>query len=93
VPRYLRALAACEETARGTGRLDLLPHLRDARARAWRSAIEACGSAGHRREAVEMFLRSVPEGVSWATTRELLAAVAGQRARSLYSRLRGAGRL
>jgi hypothetical protein len=40
-----------------------------------------------------MFLRSVPEGVSWATTRELLAAVAGQRARSLYSRLRGAGRL
>jgi hypothetical protein len=91
-PRYLKALAACEETARAMGRLDLLPHLRRAQARAWRGAIEACGSAGRRREAVRVFLRSVPQGVSWATTREFLAAVTGPRARSLYHGLRGARR-
>jgi hypothetical protein len=36
---------------------------------------------------VRVFLRSVPQGVSWGTTRELLAAVAGPRARRLYHRL------
>jgi glycosyltransferase involved in cell wall biosynthesis len=89
-PRYLKALVACEETARALDRLDLLPHLRDARARAWCSAIEACGSAGERREALGVFLRSLPQGVSWATTRELLGALTGPRARSFYRRFRGA---
>jgi glycosyltransferase involved in cell wall biosynthesis len=78
-PRHLRAIDVCEEAAVAAGRDDLLDPLRKARARAYRSMIDACGIEGRRVEALCAFVRSLPHGSLADATRELVGALAGPR--------------
>jgi glycosyltransferase involved in cell wall biosynthesis len=93
VPRYLRAMDACEEAARKAGRLDLLPHLRVARARAFRALIDACGVDGRRGEALSAFRQGLRHGSALLAVRELAAAMAGPRLVGSWRRVRAGGRI
>jgi glycosyltransferase involved in cell wall biosynthesis len=88
VPRYLRAIDACEEGAAAAQRADLLPHLRRARARAFQALIDACGVEGRRGEAVRAFGRSLRYGSTLVAVRELATAMAGSRLAAAMRRLR-----
>ena len=86
-PQRMRALDACEETARAVGRLDLLPHLRRARARTCCDLIEACALEGRRAEALRAFRGSFRYGMSFDAVRYAAEALAGPRLVSLARRL------
>jgi glycosyltransferase involved in cell wall biosynthesis len=79
VSRHLRAMDACEEAAVKAGRSDLVPQLRRARARAFRSLVDACGVEGRRGEALLAFGRGLRYGSTMAALRELAAAMVGPR--------------
>ncbi len=86
VPQRLRALDACEAAARIAGRLDLLPGLRDARARTCCDLIEACALEGRRLDAWRSFWASRRFGWSVDAVRYLVAATAGPRLISMLRR-------
>jgi GT2 family glycosyltransferase len=88
-PQRMRALDACEETARTTGRLDLLAHIRRARVRTCCDLIEACALEGRRAEALRAFWLCSRFGLSFDAMRYLLAALIGPRIVSLAKRLTG----
>jgi glycosyltransferase involved in cell wall biosynthesis len=76
-PQRLRALDACEATARAHGRPDLLAHLRRARAHTCVDLIEACAHEGQRLEAGRAFLSSLRFGLSAEAVKYLGAALLG----------------
>jgi len=86
-PQRMSALDACEQTARAAGRLDLLPHLRRARARACCDLIEACALEGRRAEALRTFRLSCRYGLSFDAVRYAAEALAGPRLASLAKRI------
>ncbi len=86
-PQRMRALDACEETARTAGRLDLLPHLRRARAHTCCDLIEACALEGRRAEALKAFLLSCRYEPSFDAVRYAAQALAGPRLVSLARRM------
>jgi glycosyltransferase involved in cell wall biosynthesis len=86
-PQRMRALDACEQTARAAGRLDLLPHLRRARARTCSDLIEACALEGRRAEALRTFGLSCRYGLSFDAVRFATEALAGPRLVSLAKRI------
>lgn len=61
---HLRALDICEQTARDAGRLDLIPHLNQARHRSWRGLVKEYARAGQRREALHAFRQAMRYGMS-----------------------------
>ncbi len=83
--RRLKALDACEETARQAGRLDLRSHVDDARRRTWCDLVEVSAREGDRVEAWSAFRSSLRYGLSVAALRYLAMALAG---RSLVARVR-----
>ena len=86
VPQRLRALDACEATARSAGRLDLVAGLRDARARTCCDLVEACALEGRRLDGWRAFWASRHFGWRAETVKQLLAATAGPRVVSLLRR-------
>ncbi len=94
--RKLQALDLCTATAIQNGRTDLLPHLRAARHRVWRSLVFEHARCGERHEAWRAFRRSLSYGNSlqaWAyVALSLLGAGGFQRlkqARHLLAQARG----
>jgi glycosyltransferase involved in cell wall biosynthesis len=87
IPQRLKALDACEETARAAGRSDLLPHLRRARARTWCDLIEAWAVEGRRGAALRTFGLSWRDGLSFDAVRHAAAALAGPRVVSIAKRI------
>lgn len=85
-PQRLRALDACDETARKAGRLDLLPGLRHARARTYCDLVEACALEGRRLDAWRAFWSSRRYGWPADSFRYLGAALAGPRVTAAVSR-------
>ncbi len=86
-PQRMRALDACEQTARAAGRLDLLSHLRRARGRTCCDLIEACALEGRQAEALRAFRLSWRYGLSFDAVRYTAEALAGPRLVSLAKRL------
>jgi glycosyltransferase involved in cell wall biosynthesis len=86
-PQRMRALDACEQTARAAGRQDLLSHLRRARARTCCDLIEACALEGHRAEALRTFRLSCRYGLSIDALRYAAQALAGPRLMSFARRV------
>lgn len=74
--RILKALDACEQTARHVGRLDLVRHVDDARKRTWRDLAEASVHEGKLGEAWTAFRASLPEGGHLQALRHLAVAFA-----------------
>lgn len=89
-PRYLQALDMCEQTARDAGRDDLLPHLNQARHRAWRGLVHDHALLGNRKQAIDAFWRSQHYGTSATSWVYLCAALAGPQAITFAKRARQA---
>jgi glycosyltransferase involved in cell wall biosynthesis len=88
-PQRLRALDACEETARGLGRTDLFDSVNGARLSTWCDLIEACGREGRRLEATRAFVASLRYGLSASALRHYAVALAGPTLAGLVRRWRG----
>jgi GT2 family glycosyltransferase len=88
-PHRMKAMDACEDTARATGRLDLLPNLRRARADRCSDLIEACAQEGRRLDAWRTFWWGRQFGWSPDAVKYLVAALAGPRGVSLAKRFLG----
>jgi hypothetical protein len=83
----MKALDACEETARTAGRMELLPHLRRARVQTCCDLIEACALEGRRAEALKAFQLSCRYELSFDAMRYAAQALAGPRLVSLARRI------
>jgi GT2 family glycosyltransferase len=88
--RRLKALDACEETARRASRLDLLTHVDSARCHTWCDLIEVSAREANRGEAWKAFRSSVPYGLSLEALRNLAIALAGPHMTAWVRRFRGA---
>jgi len=88
VPRYLQALDCCEATAREAGRLDLVPHIRRAKHRAWRSLVHEYADLGDRAAAVHAFRQCLRYGASARALFYLAGALLGPRAIARFRQAR-----
>jgi glycosyltransferase involved in cell wall biosynthesis len=73
--QMLRALDACEDTARRLGRLELLDHVGQARRRTWCDLAEACAHQGRLRDAWYAFRSGVPNSGRLRALRHVAMAV------------------
>lgn len=86
-PRRLMALAACVETARQAGRLELLPLLRQAHADTWHDLLKTCARAGRRVETLRAFRERIRYGMSGESVRHLAMGMMGPRITDLARRV------